>query len=45
MNIYIVFYYDDCAEMLLVGNAYYNRADADEEAKIYDGYVLTRTVK
>ena len=45
MNIYIVFYYDDCAEAWFVGNAYYNRADADEEAKIYDGYVLTRKVK
>lgn len=44
MNIYFVFYYDDYAGALLVGNAYYNRADADEEAKTYNGYILTREV-
>jgi len=44
MTIYIVFYYDDCAEAWLVGNAYFNRAEANEEAKTYNGYVLTREV-
>ena len=44
MNVYIVFYYDGYAEAWTVGNAYSNRAEADEEAKIYNGYVLTRTV-
>jgi hypothetical protein len=45
MQVYIVCYYDEYAGALLVGNAYYNHADADEEAKIYNGYVLTREVK
>lgn len=42
MNIYIVFYYNE--EMWTVGNVYYNRADADKEAKEYNGYVLIRKV-
>jgi hypothetical protein len=44
MNVYVVFYYDGCQDAWLVDNVYYNRADADERAKIYNGYVLTREV-
>ena len=44
MTVYIVFYYDDSAEMWLVGNVYYNRAEANEEAEKYNGYVIARCV-
>lgn len=44
MQVYIVFYYNGYEEAWIVDNVYYNRADADEQAKIYDGYVLTREV-
>lgn len=44
MIVYVVFYYDGCAEAWLVGNVYSNRKEADEEARVYDGYVLTREV-
>ena len=42
MNIYTVFHYDDHTKTWIAGNVYYNRAEADEEAKIYNGYVLTK---
>ena len=44
MKIYIVFYYNGYNEAWTVGNAYFNRAEADKEAEIYEGYVLTREV-
>lgn len=44
MRVHVVFYYDDCAKMWFVGNVYLNRTEADEEARKYDGYVLTRDV-
>ena len=44
MKIYIVFYYNECTKVWNVGNAYFNRASADEEAECYNGYVLTREV-
>ncbi len=44
MQVYVVFYYDSYSDAWLVGNVYYNRADANEEAKTYEGYVLTREV-
>lgn len=44
MTVYIVFYYDESAEMWLVGNAYYNQKEAVEEAEKYNGYVISRYV-
>ena len=44
MKIYIVFYYNECTKVWNVGNAYLDRASADEEAESYGGYVLTRVV-
>lgn len=44
MRVYIVFYYDGYSEVWTVGNVYFNRKEADEEAKSYQGYVLTRDV-
>ena len=45
MIVYVVCYYDGYAEAWVVGGVYANRAEADEEAKMYDGYVLTRDVQ
>lgn len=44
MKVYIVFYYDGYVEAWTIGNVYYNRANAEEEAKAYEGYVEMREV-
>lgn len=44
MTVYVVFYYDGYSEAWVVGNVHSTRAEADEEARSYYGYVLTRTV-
>lgn len=44
MKVYIVFYYNGFQEAWTVDNVYRNRADADERAEEYGGYVLTREV-
>jgi hypothetical protein len=43
MRVYVV-YYENYAGMWLIGNVYFNRKEADEEAKKCEGFVLTRDV-